>query len=99
MSEKKENIVKVYFDSGRIFNVNTSEEACSSFDLKLKEGGKIKASPGDRFKDNWRESEGTIVGKVLNNGEFNGDLVVRLDADNGSPSLYQAKNSKYLIKI
>ncbi len=101
MSEKKSNIIVVKTRSNREIEVNISEEACNKFKLGLIKGGVIKAFHGDQFIDTcWeKDVKGIIIGEAIHPVLYKGDLVVKLDKDDGKASVYSFDDSDYFLDL
>jgi len=83
MSEQeKSSIIEFTTIQGRIIAIDTSNEACSRFELIVKPGETIKACHGDRFIDDFNR-QGSVVGVAQAADSSKKVLWGKLDEDDG----------------
>jgi hypothetical protein len=83
MTEKvKSGIIEFTTIQGRIIAIDTSNEACSRFELIVKPGEAIKACHGDRFIDEFNR-QGSVVGVAQDTDSGKKVLWGTLDEDEG----------------
>jgi hypothetical protein len=83
MEEKeKSSIIEFTTITGQIIAIDTSNEACSRFELILKPDVPIKACHGDRFRDGFNR-QGSVVGVAQATDSDKKVLWGKLDEDDG----------------